>query len=108
MNSFNHYSFGAVGYWLISNSIGIQRDPKSPGFRHFVWAPEADQTGSLKYASGWYDSHEGRIESSWRITEKGIRYDLTIPDGASATRKIPGLKERELKAGKYLYLVKRK
>jgi alpha-L-rhamnosidase len=26
MNSFNHYSFGAVGRWMIAYSLGIQRD----------------------------------------------------------------------------------
>ena len=26
MNSFNHYSFGAVGQWMIAHSLGIERD----------------------------------------------------------------------------------
>ncbi len=31
MNSFNHYSFGAVGQWMMAYSLGIERD--EPGFR---------------------------------------------------------------------------
>lgn len=34
MNSFNHYSFGAVGQWMRAYSLGIQRD--EPGFRKFI------------------------------------------------------------------------
>ena len=30
MNSFNHYSFGAVGEWLFSTVAGIDTDPDSP------------------------------------------------------------------------------
>ncbi len=44
MNSFNHYSFGAVGQWMVAYSLGIQRD--EPGFRKFILQPEPDPTGS--------------------------------------------------------------
>ena len=30
MNSFNHYSFGAVGAWMYNYSLGIQRDEAYP------------------------------------------------------------------------------
>ena len=36
MNSFNHYSFGAVGSWMYNYSLGIQRDEAFPGFKHFI------------------------------------------------------------------------
>ncbi|MCI8497691.1 MAG: family 78 glycoside hydrolase catalytic domain, partial [Clostridiales bacterium] len=39
MNSFNHYSYGAIGEWLISGALGIQRDEANPGFRHFTLNP---------------------------------------------------------------------
>ena len=45
MNSFNHYSFGAVGQWMIAYSLGIQRD--EPGFRKFILQPEPDPTGTI-------------------------------------------------------------
>ncbi len=34
MNSFNHYSFGAVATWMYNYSLGIRRDETSPGFKH--------------------------------------------------------------------------
>ena len=44
MNSFNHYSFGAVGQWMMAYSLGIQRD--EPGFQKFILQPEPDPTGA--------------------------------------------------------------
>lgn len=45
MNSFNHYSFGAVGAWMFNHSLGIERDVDFPGFKHFVLQPNPDPTG---------------------------------------------------------------
>ena len=44
MNSFNHYSFGAVGQWMMAYSLGIERE--EPGFRTFILQPEPDPTGT--------------------------------------------------------------
>ncbi len=89
MNSFNHYSFGAVGSWMYSHSLGIQRDEKTPAFRHFVLKPEADPTGKMTYAKGYYDSMYGRIGSSWRINNGVVQYDFIIPANTSATIYLP-------------------
>lgn len=103
MNSFNHYSFGAVGQWLMSRSLGIDRDPAEPGFKHFVLRPEADPTGQMTWAKGWYDTPYGRISSSWKRTGGKVEYAFTIPEGCSATLCIPGLPEQELTAGQYTF-----
>lgn len=50
MNSFNHYSFGAVGSWMYNYSLGIQRDEAFPGFKHFILKPAIDLAGKMKYA----------------------------------------------------------
>lgn len=85
MNSFNHYSFGAVGEWLVSRSLGIAIDERSPGFHHFVLRPEPDPTGRMTFARGHYDSMYGRIESSWRRDGGRTEYRFTIPANTSAT-----------------------
>ena len=103
MNSFNHYSFGAVGQWLMAHSLGIDRDPEKPGFKHFVLRPEADPTGQMTWAKGWYDTPYGRIESGWKREGGKVRYEFTIPEGCSATLRIPGIPEQELTAGKYTF-----
>lgn len=85
MNSFNHYSFGAVGAWMCSHSLGIQRDEKSPGFKHFILKPETDPTRGMTYAKGHYDSMYGRIESSWSRERNGTTiYRFAVPANTTA------------------------
>ena len=103
MNSFNHYSFGAVGQWLMAYSLGIDRDPSAPGFKHFLLHPEADPTGRMTWAKGWYDTPYGRISSSWESAGGKVTYEFTIPEGCSATLRLPGLPDRELTAGHYTF-----
>jgi alpha-L-rhamnosidase len=89
MNSFNHYSFGAVGAWLYNYSLGIQRDPASPGFKHFILQPQPDFNGSLTNASGYYDSSYGRIESAWKIDGNKWFYNAIVPANTTATLYLP-------------------
>lgn len=85
MNSFNHYSFGAVGGWLVEHSLGIRRDESSPGFKHFILAPEPDLTRKMTSASGYYESMYGRIECSWVIQKDKVVYNFHVPANTKAT-----------------------
>lgn len=82
MNSFNHYSLGSVLSWIYETVLGIKRDEEKPGYAHFTLAPEMME---LDYAKGGFDTAYGRIESSWRKTEKGYRYECMIPENTTAT-----------------------
>jgi len=94
MNSFNHYSFGAVGQWLIGHALGIQRG--EPGFHEFVLTPEPDPTGGLAEAHGHYDSPYGRIESAWQHVAGGIEYRFLVPANTRALLRLPALAVGEL------------
>ncbi|MGB5667007.1 MAG: family 78 glycoside hydrolase catalytic domain [Maribacter sp.] len=85
MNSFNHYSFGAVAAWMNNYSLGIQRDPDHPGFKHFILQPTPDPDGKMTWAKGYYDSMYGRIQSEWHLEENGWIYKTTVPPNTSAT-----------------------
>ena len=89
MNSFNHYSFGAVGAWMYSYSLGIQRDENEPGFKHFVLLPTPDPTGQMTFVKGHYDSMYGRIESGWKIENGQLIYLATVPANTTATVYFP-------------------
>ena len=104
MNSFNHYSFGAVGQWLINRCLGIERDETKPGFQHFILRPEPDPTGKMTFARGHLDTCYGRIESSWQRHSDGIvSYHFVVPDGTYATLVMPDKSPLELKPGTYNY-----
>lgn len=85
MNSFNHYSFGAIGSWMYNHSLGIERDENHPGFKHFVLQPHPDPTGEMTFAKGHYDSMYGRIESGWEVEGDLCKYRFKIPANTTAT-----------------------
>ena len=85
MNSFNHYSFGAIGSWMYNHSLGIERDENYPGFKHFILQPTPDPTGQMSSAKGHYDSMYGRIESSWEVKDDVCNYRFKVPANSSAT-----------------------
>lgn len=99
MNSFNHYSFGAVGQWMMAYSLGIQRDEKSPGFKHFILQPQHDPTGQMTFAKGYYDSMYGKIQSSWQTAKDVLTYTVTIPANTSATLYLPAASAKAVKEG---------
>lgn len=94
MNSFNHYSFGAVAAWMYNYSLGIERDELSPGFKHFYLKPEVDLSGQMTSAKGHFDSMYGRIESAWQIEGDKTNYRFVVPANTTATLilKAPSLK----------------
>ena len=94
MNSFNHYSFGAVGQWMIAYSLGIQRD--EPGFQKFILQPTPDPTGEMTWAEGHYDSMYGQIYSRWEVKDGELVYEVTVPGNTSATLYLPSKSEKDI------------
>jgi alpha-L-rhamnosidase len=99
MNSFNHYSFGAVGAWMYNYSLGIQRDEAEPGFKHFLLQPVPDPTGAMTYAKGYYESMYGRIESGWRLENGQLIFTATVPANTTATLWLPSSGARGITEG---------
>jgi alpha-L-rhamnosidase len=97
MNSFNHYSFGAVGQWMMANSLGIQRDV--PGFNRFVLAPEPDPSGKMIFAKGHYDSMYGTITSNWESKGNTLIYKATVPANTIARLVLPAIMEKSITEG---------
>lgn len=78
MNSFNHYSFGAVGFWLLGYAGGIRRG-STPGT--FSICPVPDPDRSITWAECTEHTVCGTFRVRWEYTDAGIRYDLHIPGG---------------------------
>ena len=89
MNSFNHYSFGAVGSWMINYSAGIESKPCSPGMAHFILHPQLDPTGQITSVDGYVSALAGDIRSSWKTVNGIAEYRLTVPANTSATLYLP-------------------
>lgn len=102
MNSFNHYSFGAVAAWMYNHSLGIQRDESHPGYKHFILKPVPDPTKKMQWAKGYYDSPYGRIHSSWKTTENGTAYLITVPPNTTATFWLKAASAKKVREGEKL------
>jgi alpha-L-rhamnosidase len=89
MNSFNHYSFGAVSSWMYNYSLGIQRSPEHAGFKHFILKPTPDPDRVMTFAKGYYDSVYGRIKSEWKILGSKLSYKCSVPPNSTATLYLP-------------------
>jgi alpha-L-rhamnosidase len=89
MNSFNHYSFGAVAAWMYNYSLGIQRHPEKTGFKEFILKPTPDPNNLVTYAKGHYDSVYGRITSEWKTEGNKLIYKATIPPNTTAKLYLP-------------------
>ncbi|MBN2064257.1 MAG: family 78 glycoside hydrolase catalytic domain [Sedimentisphaerales bacterium] len=85
MNSFAHYSFGAVCQWIFENIGGIQAG--SPGFKHVILKPQPDDR--LTWADTSFRSVRGLIKSKWQLNGSDFSYEITIPAGTTATVYVP-------------------
>jgi alpha-L-rhamnosidase len=95
MNSFAHYSFGAVYQWMVENIAGIRA--ALPAYDHIVIAPQPDDR--LTYADTTYDSIHGPIETHWEKDGTTLRVKVSIPANTTATIRLPAKQEKDVREG---------
>lgn len=87
MNSFNHYSLGAVGEWMFRSMLGIETD--GAGFKAITMQPELGE--GITWVKGHYDSINGRIGSDWKVEGDQFHWNITVPANTTATVYLPAL-----------------
>ena len=85
MNSFAHYSFGAVARWMFQTVAGI--DMAEPGFQRLVIRPEPAE--GLTWVKAGYRSIHGQIATEWRSEGGKLTLAVTIPANTTATVYLP-------------------
>jgi alpha-L-rhamnosidase len=95
MNSFNHYSLGAVGEWLYRFVLGIEPEAGSAGFSRLTLRPHPG--GQLTWASGSYRSCRGLIATEWRRDGEVFCFRAELPPGTSGTVRIPSADARQVR-----------
>ena len=95
MNSFAHYSFGAVYQWMVENIGGIRI--AAPGYRKIVIAPQPG--GKLTSARVSYRSAAGPITTAWKIEGGRMSVTVNIPANATAQIHLPGVAGAVLESG---------
>lgn len=103
MNSFAHYSFGAVCEWMFFRLAGIDSD--GPGYKQIIIRPSPPSPGSnparepINWVKAHYDSVHGRIVSNWRRTAAGFELETTIPANTTATVYVPATSAEKITEG---------
>jgi alpha-L-rhamnosidase len=93
MNSFAHYSLGAVCEWMFFDLAGIDTD--GVAYDHIIIRPTPPTASSdsdikpIDWVKAHYDSIHGRISTEWRLTAKQFELKVTIPANTTATVYVP-------------------
>ena len=93
MNSFSHYSFGAVMQWAYQRLAGI--DTAGAGFRRITIHPQPPAAAPeprwepVSWVKAEYESINGRIVSQWRNEPDSFALKVRIPANVSARVILP-------------------
>ncbi|OXU15095.1 family 78 glycoside hydrolase catalytic domain [Sedimentisphaera salicampi] len=85
MNSFAHYSFGAVCQWIYETIGGIKTGGNA--FKNIIIQPKPG--GDLDWAKTSYRSIRGEIKTEWKIEGGKFILDVEIPANTSANVYLP-------------------
>ena len=85
MNSFNHYSFGAVGQYLYSVVGGISST--APGYKSIRIQPVPG--AGLTWANTSYNSTRGLISTAWTNVGNVFNLNVVIPPNTTAQIFVP-------------------
>lgn len=89
MNSGNHLMLlGDLVAWMYEDLAGIAPDPRYPGFKHILVAPQP--VGDLRFVRASHESSFGRIATYWTRNGSRMMLDITVPPNTTATVYVPG------------------
>jgi len=97
MNSFNHFSLGAVYQWMTEQIGGIRKD--GAAFKNLIIAPEPG--GTITHAHVTYESIRGRIETTWQVTSDQIDVIVQIPANTTAIVILPAARWEDITEGRH-------
>ncbi|MBN1868458.1 family 78 glycoside hydrolase catalytic domain [Candidatus Sumerlaeota bacterium] len=92
MNSFAHYSFGAVAEWMFRTVGGIDTD--GPAYKRIAIRPLPG--GRLTWARVAYESIRGRIAVDWKTEGGRLEMNVRIPANTTATIHVPAARAADV------------
>lgn len=88
MNSFNHYSYGAIGDWLYRSAVGIRE--KEAGYKSITIHPHPG--GDFEHMSASTCTPYGKVSAAWKAENNRItNLDVIIPFNTTAEILVPAL-----------------
>ena len=111
MNSYNHYSYGAIGDWMYRTMVGLDTYEDGPGYKHIKIQPHIG--GGFTNANASLQTYYGKLSSGWKVESDKVLMDVEIPANTTATVFVPANSveavtegEASLSANKDLQVVK--
>lgn len=86
-SSHNHFMLGQIIEWYYKYLVGIDADPRAPGFKRIVIKPTP--VGDMTWARACYKSIRGNIACEWRREAKQFALVVTIPANTTAMVYLP-------------------
>jgi alpha-L-rhamnosidase len=87
MNSYNHYSYGAIGDWMYRVMAGLDTYEDGVGYKHSRIKPHMG--GGFTNVSANLKTYYGKLSSSWKAEAGKILMDIEIPVNTTADIYIP-------------------
>ena len=87
MNSFNHYSYGAIGEWLYRVGAGLDVDPGAPAYKHAIIAPQPG--GGFRMMRAALETPYGALACEWHVVDDAVAIEVSVPDNTWATVRLP-------------------
>lgn len=100
MNSFNHYSYGAIGDWMYRQMVGIDTYDDGVGYKHIKIKPNIG--GDFSFASASLQTYYGKVSNCWEIEKDKITMDVEIPANTTASVFIPTNDNNSIKVNEKL------
>ncbi|MBO4416498.1 MAG: family 78 glycoside hydrolase catalytic domain [Bacteroidales bacterium] len=102
MNSFNHYSYGAIGDWLYREAAGLKE--AEPGFSKICVKPHPG--GGFTYMKAEQITPYGNAVSSWKLDGNLFTLEVEVPFNTTAEVYVPssdGYTRHEVGSGHYVF-----
>ena len=91
MNSFNHYSYGAIGDWMYRSMVGLDTYEDGVGYKHIKVKPHIGGNFTNAFAS--LETYYGTLSSGWKVDNDTVEMDVDIPVNTTATVYVPAKDE---------------
>ncbi len=83
----NHVVLGPVDTWFYQRLAGIRPSENDPGFEHVLIRPYVPEDSG--HAEAEIGTLRGVVRSVWRKTERGVRFEVSIPANTAADVILP-------------------
>ena len=97
MNSFNHYSYGAIGDWMYRVMAGMDTYDDGVGYKHIRVMPHPG--GGFTSATANLQTYYGNLSSGWEVKDGKTYYNIEIPANTKADIFLPAAQAGEISEG---------